>query len=184
MMTLSEVRAYQDCFAQMLNDAGIVITDAERDRIEIADFGLDDFERQGLGLILYENNDRYCAKELMMLPGQACPQHRHPPIEEPPGRVIDPGKRETFRCRYGRVLLYVDSPMASTRQAAPPERAAIHYTAAHEIELEPGRQHTIEPGIWHWFKAGDRGAIISEFSTTSRDDADIFADPRVQRMPL
>ena len=33
----------------------------------------------------------------------------------------------------------------------------------------------------HWFEAGDEGAIVSEFSTQSRDDADVFTDPRVVR---
>ena len=29
--------------------------------------------------------------------------------------------------------------------------------------------------------AGDEGAIVSEFSTASRDELDIFTDPRVER---
>jgi D-lyxose ketol-isomerase len=33
----------------------------------------------------------------------------------------------------------------------------------------------------HWFQAGDKGAVVSEFSTESRDDLDVFTDPRVQR---
>jgi D-lyxose ketol-isomerase len=35
----------------------------------------------------------------------------------------------------------------------------------------------------HWFQAGPDGAVISEFSTTSRDHADIFTDAAVQRVP-
>ena len=51
----------------------------------------------------------------------------------------------------------------------------------HEIVLEPGDQYTIPPDTRHWFQAGDEGAIVSEFSTQSRDELDIFSDPRIQR---
>jgi D-lyxose ketol-isomerase len=52
---------------------------------------------------------------------------------------------------------------------------------AHEIVLNPGEQYTLIPDTWHWFRAGDEGAIVSEFSTTSTDDQDIFTDPRINR---
>jgi D-lyxose ketol-isomerase len=32
-------------------------------------------------------------------------------------------------------------------------------------------------------QAGPEGAVVSEFSTQSTDDQDIFADPRIKRMP-
>ena len=47
--------------------------------------------------------------------------------------------------------------------------------------LQPGDQYTIPPDTLHWFQAGDQGAIVSEFSTQSRDDLDVFSDPRVRR---
>ena len=176
-MKRSEVRRYQQLYAKMLDVAGIVLTDAERAAVEVAEFGLGEFERQGLGLVVYVNNDRYCAKELMMLPRQTCPQHLHPPVDG------GPGKRETFRVRRGEVYLYVDGEPAANPSAAPPAGSQAHYTVWHEVVLGPGEQHTIEPGTWHWFQAGDEGAVVSEFSTTSRDEADVFADPRVQRVP-
>jgi D-lyxose ketol-isomerase len=51
----------------------------------------------------------------------------------------------------------------------------------HEIELNPGDQYTIPADTLHWFQAGDEGAIVSEFSSTSRDESDHFTDPRIQR---
>ena len=47
--------------------------------------------------------------------------------------------------------------------------------------LEPGDQHTIPPETLHWFQAGPDGAIVSEFSTESRDDLDVFTDPEIGR---
>ena len=51
----------------------------------------------------------------------------------------------------------------------------------HEIVLHPGEQYTIMPETWHWFQAGPEGAVISEFSTRSTDETDVFTDPRLVR---
>jgi D-lyxose ketol-isomerase len=165
---------YRERAAAELAAAGIVLAPAERDAIEVADFGLGAFEREGLVLLTYVNTDRYCAKELLLLPGQTCPQHRHPPVA---GR---PGKQETFRCRRGEVYLHVEGEPTPAPAATPP---GDHYDLLHEIHLRPGEQHTIPPDTWHWFQAGPEGALVSEFSSTSRDEADIFLDPRVVRVP-
>jgi D-lyxose ketol-isomerase len=52
----------------------------------------------------------------------------------------------------------------------------------HELVLRPGDQYTIPPGTKHWFQAGPDGAIVSEFSTASRDEHDAFTDPDVRRV--
>lgn len=142
----------------MLERAGLAITDAERARIEVADFGLGELERTGLQLLTYVNTDRYCAKELVLFPEQICPEHRHPPVGN------QPGKEETFRCRWGTVHLHVEGFAA--------------------LVLVPGGQFTIPPDTLHWFQAGAEGAVVSEFSSTSRDELDVFTDPRIVRVPV
>src|ERR1051325_4868794 len=97
----SEAEA-RDRAAAMLAEAGIVLTPAEREAIEIADFGLGDLGSYGLQIVVYVNTERVCAKELVMFPGQTCPEHRHPPVDG------EPGKEETFRVRRGSVRLWVD----------------------------------------------------------------------------
>ena len=151
-MTPAEAR---ERAAAMLADAGVVLTPSEREEIEVADFGLGRLEEIGLQLVVYVNTERVCAKELVLLPGQMCPEHRHPPIDGAPG------KEETFRCRTGTVHLHVDGQG--------------------ELVLRPGDQATIPPDTLHWFRAGDEGAIVSEFSTQSRDEYDVFTDPRITR---
>jgi D-lyxose ketol-isomerase len=37
------------------------------------------------------------------------------------------------------------------------------------------------PNVPHWFQAGDEGAVVSEFSTHSTDENDIFTDPSIGR---
>lgn len=162
---------------RMLAEAGVALTDDEAEVLEIADMGLGDLEREGLQLVTYVNNDRYCAKELVLFPGQTCPEHRHPPIDG------TPGKQETFRCRRGIVYLVVEGEPTQSPVAAPPEESSVHYTVRHEIVLEPGDQHTIPPDTLHWFQAGPAGAVVSEFSSASTDEHDVFTDPRIERLP-
>jgi D-lyxose ketol-isomerase len=139
----------------MLADAGIVLTDGERDALEVTDFGLGRLDELGLQLVVYVNTERVCAKELVLFPGQICPEHRHPPVDG------SPGKEETFRCRTGSVVLWVDGHG--------------------EMTLRPGEQFTIPPNTLHWFRAAGAGAIVSEFSTRSRDESDVFTDPLIRR---
>ncbi|MCL2096928.1 MAG: D-lyxose/D-mannose family sugar isomerase [Oscillospiraceae bacterium] len=156
--------------------AGIIITDEEENNIEVADFGLGEPETTGLIILVYVNTDRVCAKELVMLPGQTCPEHLHPGVDG------EPGKEETFRCRYGRVYLYVEGEKTESRQTNPPDSPEGSYTVFHEIILNPGEQRTLGPNTKHWFKGGPEGAVVSEFSTKSRDELDIFTDKRINRI--
>ena len=149
---------------------------ADREEIEIADFGLGMVEQIGLQLCVYINTDRVCAKEMVLFPHQTCPEHRH---IETNGRK---GKEETFRCRYGKVYLYVEGEGEADIIAG--RLPATETSVYHEIILNPGEQYTIMPNTKHWFQAGDDGAIISEFSTTSTDETDVFTDQRVIRATL
>jgi len=155
-----------------LDQAGIVLTPEEAANIEVADFGLNDLERTGLQLVVYVNTKRCCAKELVLFPHQTCPEHRHPHVNG------QPGKEETFRCRMGTVYLYVEGEPTAMPAVTPP---AGDYTVRHEIVLHPGEQYTIMPNVLHWFQAGPEGAVVSEFSTRSTDEHDVFTDKRLQR---
>jgi D-lyxose ketol-isomerase len=154
VITAEEQRDAQAYTVERLTAAGVALTDADRAAIEIADFGLSRLREFGLMLLVYVNTDRYCAKELVLYPGQECPEHRHPPFDGAPG------KEETFRCRAGLVQLRV---------------------AGQELVLRAGEQFTIPPDTLHSFRAGPEGAVVSEFSSTSRDDLDVFTDPAIRR---
>ena len=179
MLSEAQVRVARERARAYLASAGIVLTPAEAAGIEVADFGLGELDATGLELVTYVNTARVCAKELVLFPGQTCPEHRHPPA------AGEPGKEETCRCRRGTVYLYV--PGAGSPTAAhcrPPAGREPTYSVWHEIVLRPGEQHTIAPDTLHWFQAGPEGAVVSEFSTRSRDESDVFTDPEIRRIPV
>lgn len=177
MLTKEQMNKARQKALEFYDRAHIVLTDEEKSNIEVADFGLNDLEHIGLQLVTYINTDRVCAKEMVLFPGQTCPEHRHPDIN---GML---GKEETFRCRWGKVYLYVPGETMPSPKALPPKGREAYYTVYHEIELNPGEQYTILPNTLHWFQAGPEGAVVSEFSTTSRDEFDIFTDPEIKRIP-
>ena len=177
MISKAEYDKYAKTAIQFLKKAHMVLAREERKRIEVADFGLSRLKEIGLQLLVYENNARYCAKELVLLPRQICPEHKHPYLDEK-----NPGKQETFRCRYGEVFLYVEGePTKKPKGKVPPDKKGT-FTAWKEIVLRPGQQYTMPPNTLHWFQAGKQGAVISEFSSTSVDEKDLFTDPHIERI--
>ena len=155
--------------------AHIALTEKEKNAIEVADFGLGDVRNVGLQLLVYINTDRVCAKEMVLEPGQTCPEHRHVPTNGAPG------KEETFRCRFGKVYLYVEGEGKADGIHVPLPHTPV--TVFREIVLEAGEQYTIMPGTLHWFCGGPAGAVVSEFSTHSTDETDVFTDDRIVRAP-
>lgn len=162
---------------EYLDHAGIVITPQEQKNIEVTDLGLGRFEKIGLAIVVYINTARVCAKELILFPNQICPEHRHPAVMD------ESGKEETFRCRWGQIYLYVPGEPVAHPKAKIPQGKKNTFTVWHEIILNPGDQYTLSPDTLHWFQGGPLGAIVSEFSTTSRDESDIFTDPDILRVP-
>jgi D-lyxose ketol-isomerase len=155
-----------------LDDAHVALRQEERSRVDVADL-IGDFWHSGLVEFVYVNTDRHCAKELVLFPGQTCPEHMHPPVD---GR---PGKEETLRVRCGEIYLYVEGAPTANALCRPPAGSEDHYTVWHEIRLAPGDQHTLAPETLHWFQAGQTGAVVTEFSTASLDERDVFTDPRI-----
>lgn len=167
---------YERCAARALSyyeKAHIVLSEEEKQKIEVVDFGLDDIEHIGLEILTYVNTERVCAKEMVLFPYQTCPEHMHVPTGG------QPGKEETFRCRYGKVYLYVPGDGRREDIHAPIPRSDV--SVFHEIVLNPGDQYTIMPETLHWFAAAEDGAVISEFSTRSTDETDVFTDKRLVR---
>ena len=154
--------------------AHIVLTEEEKANLEVADFGLDDIYHLGLQLVVYINTERVCAKEMVLFEGQTCLEHMHVDTDG------NKGKEETFRCRYGVVHLFVEGERNVGDDVSLP---ASPVTVFHEVVLHPGEQYTIMPYTKHWFRGGKGGCVVSEFSTKSTDETDVWTDNRVVRIP-
>ncbi len=172
-MTKTELLEMQCAAREYFRKAGIVVREDEE--VEVIDFGLGKVREMGLQLCVYINTERVCAKEMVLLPGQTCAEHWHVDTD---GMMA---KEETFRCRYGKVYLYVEGEgkKEDIKATLPDFETSVY----HEIILEPGQQYTIMPYVKHWFQGGEDGAVISEFSTRSTDHTDKFTDKRLVREP-
>ena len=121
---------YEESVRKAFQDSNIAFTREELDNIEYADFGLNNIKEEGLNLIIYINNDRYCAKEMVLLAGQTCPEHQHP--RRGRNQEIE-GKQETFRVRkgvlsrlYGETLLYPHDKNVQKYAEDPPVEYQFH----------------------------------------------------------
>jgi D-lyxose ketol-isomerase len=177
MITKSQKVNAQQRAAAMIRQAGIHIGDSEIERIEIADFGLDQLEVEGVQVFTMVNTDRIAAKVLVLFPNQTEPEHWHPRVGG------DPGKQETIRHIWGDLRFYVEGD-DNMKNGFIVEGKEKVYTLRHEMTLQPGDQLTFEPWEKHWFQAGPRGAVLYSFSTTVRDGLDGFTDPAIQRITV
>ena len=63
--------------ADFICENGIVLTNKEKENLEVADFGLNDIKNIGLQIVTYINTNKVCAKEMVLFPFQTCPEHVH-----------------------------------------------------------------------------------------------------------
>jgi len=173
MITRREFGKAQRDALSYLHKAGVILTEDEKRNIDVIDYDLGDLAHIGLEVVTYVSTERYCAKELVLFPRQICPEHRHADIDG------EPGKEETFRCRWGTVYLYIPGEPTPKPHCTLPKGRKKYFTTRHEITLKPGRQHTLPPNTLHWFQAGDEGAVVSEFSSKAVGEKDVFTDPDI-----
>lgn len=177
MITKNEYEKARKQALSYFEKLNIALTEKEKENIEVADFGLSDLYNTGLEILTYINTEKVCAKELVLFPYQTCPEHKH---IESKGKSA---KEETFRCRYGTVYLYVEGEPTKNIKAKKFWKNDNAVSVFKEIILNAGNQYTIYPNTKHWFQAGKEGAVVSEFSTASSDETDVFTDINIKRLP-
>jgi len=79
MIKRSEYTRVQQQAAAMIRAAGIQLTEAEAQRIDVVDFGLGRVAAEGVQVFTFFATERISAKVLVMLPHQTEPEHWHPP---------------------------------------------------------------------------------------------------------
>jgi len=174
MITKKEYKEAQKEAAELINEAGIPISEGEEDKIEAVDFGLSNLCKEGLQLLTMFETERIAGRILVMTPEQTEPEHWHPPFEH------NPGKQEIIRAVWGDVYFYIPGE-ANIERGFLVEGKEDVYTMRHEVVLKPGDTLILEPGTKHWFQAGKQGAVFYSYSTMVKDGDDGFSDPDVVR---
>jgi hypothetical protein len=168
-------RAYRDALACFARHHWVL---PPRPKWDITDFGLGDFERQGLTLVNLASEPEYCEKLMFARRNQATPCHTHA------------RKKEDLVCRAGELWLQVwpvrpapGAPMPDTFPV-PINGDAVEVIPGEPLVLPPGSRITIVPGLWHSFWPAAGECIIGEVSTANNDVGDnFFLDPGVGRFP-
>ena len=101
MITKTQQKAAREQAADMIRQAGLLISDGEAESIEVVDFGLSNLSVEGAQILTLVQTERISVKLLALASNQTEPEHWHPRVGE------DPGKEETVRHLWGDLLFYV-----------------------------------------------------------------------------
>ncbi len=175
MITRTAYEAAQRRAAELLQQTGVALREEELEAIAVADFGLGELAQTGAQILTLLDTPEIAVKLIALFPKQTLPEHQHPPLSD------YPGKAETLRCEWGRVLLYTVGEPTSDPEGEPPAHRRDTYTVWHEVVLYPGEQVTLPPDTPHWFQAGSRGCVVWSFSSQATDVQDVFTDPEIAR---
>ncbi len=173
MIPAEQLTQARERAAEMIRQSGVCVRPEQLADIQVVDFGMGELEQTGLQMLVVANTPVLTVKLLMLLPGQTCPQHRHGPFGD------SPGKEETFRCVWGELYVMMPGEPTANPHASPPAHRREHFSSWNETVLQPGEQFTSPPDTPHWFQAGPQGAVLWTYETKSTDQADQFDDPDV-----
>lgn len=174
MITKEEFKNVCEKSIEMIEQAGIYLTDDDKKNMTAADFGLNNINKEGVQILTLFDTNRMAAKILVLLPYQTEPEHWHPPVGD------DPGKEEVIRGVWGDLNFYIPGE-DTLKKGFLVQGKEEHYKMRHEVVIKPGDQLVLPPGTKHWFQAGARGAVMYSFSTKVTDLMDKFTDPNVVR---
>jgi len=174
MITKEDFKYVCEKSIEMIEAAGIYLTEADKKNVTAADFGLNDIKKEGVQILTLFDTNRMAAKILVLLPNQTEPEHWHPPVGD------DPGKEEVIRGIWGDLTFYVPGE-DNMKEGFIVEGKDDCYTMRNEVVINPGDQLVLPPGTKHWFQAGKRGAVMYSFSTKVTDLMDQFTDPDIVR---
>jgi D-lyxose ketol-isomerase len=175
LITRTEYDAARKRAALLLEKTGISLQPKDLERIEVADFGLEELEQTGAEILTLVNTEKIAVKLIVLFPNQTLPEHKHPSL----GNY--PGKEEAIRCEWGVLYLYGPGEPVLEPKGHPPEHRKRTYTMWREEVLVPGDQVIFPPNTLHWFQAGPDGAVCWSYSTKAVDLQDVFSDPEIQR---
>ncbi|MDR0870591.1 MAG: hypothetical protein LBN39_07335 [Planctomycetaceae bacterium] len=161
-------KAFAELFAYHHYTLADVIED---ERFWVADFGLGDFARVGMGGIFWLNDKEhgYFGHEIYLLPFQMIPEHSHVSAED------KPAKHEYWQVRNGSIYNFGKGgskndplPQGVTLPKSQLDENAITCFKWQELTAHTGlgKGEAVLTGIgdWHFMMGGPEGAIVTEYA--------------------
>ncbi len=143
-------------------------------RWDVTDFGLGNFEKNGLVLVNLAEQPEYCEKLMYAFQNQWTPAHCHAK------------KKEDIICRVGQLAVQVWPGLPGECDghsfAVPVNHQHQLFSSGDEVVLKAGERITLVPGVYHAFYPQSEFCIIGEVSTANDDLHDnFFVDPEIGR---
>ena len=148
-------------YMEMFEYYGVPFTDFMKENFWISDFELGDFEHAGMAGVFWVNDEvnRHFGHEIYLLPGQMIPEHRHEATAK------NPAKFESWMIRNGSAYNFgIGEPTPNAPKLPESQKDAI--TVSNFVIMKVGDILPLKESLSsHFLRAGDNGAIISEFGT-------------------
>ncbi len=165
-------------YYEMLEKFNYPISDRLRgEEFWAVDFAQGIFTEVGMAGILWVNSElgRYLGHEIYLLPGQMIPEHKH--VETPDAAA----KMEGWHVRHGSIHIYGEGePTPGVEDRIPPSHKGICQATKEQQLLHDEVGELAGPGQWHWMRAGDEGAVVTEYGTYHDGNALRFTLPNVE----
>lgn len=172
--------AFQAYF-EMFEKMGYSLRDSLRNNANfwVADFGLGDFERVGMGGIFFFNDKeyRYFGHDIYLLPNQMIPEHFHLAAEGLPA------KHEAWQVRHGSIFNFSEGGDATNpqiRAMLPKSQLDDNAITCFQFKhMFPGDQDRLgKIGAPHFMMAGSEGAIVTEYACYHSGEGLRFTNPK------
>ncbi|MGL5681603.1 MAG: hypothetical protein ACRDDZ_00945 [Marinifilaceae bacterium] len=163
-------------YEEMLAHYGITLSPFMRENLWITDFELGDFENCGMAGFFWVNDDnsKYFAHEIYLLPGQMITEHKHVPTEK------FAAKMESWVVKEGWAYNFSVGEETPNCPKLPACQEGF-ITAKNYVVQKPNEiVHLKEIETPHFLLAGDNGAVIMEFASYHDGDGLRFTNPNVE----
>lgn len=140
----------------------------------VKDFNIGNFKESGLAGIFWISDEAYniSGHEMFLLPNQAVPEHWHV------GTAATGPKLEAWHVRCGEIYTYSEGPVSAGVDEKVPSSHQECTIAKNEQRVLPGEVSVLSgAGQRHWMRAGDEGAIVTEYATHHDHEGLRFSHP-------
>jgi len=148
---------------------------------KVTDFGLGDFAHVGMGSISWVNENYatggYAGTEIFLLPGQMIAEYKTLKCDNCPAR------RESWFVRYGSIYSFsVENTLGFFPDGVEIPESQKKFTKVNNCKLVTAGKLDIHDkiGDWHFIMGGEKGAIVTRFSTFQNKEGTKFLNPKVK----